>query len=283
MKIMFTLILVLLFPMASLGACTESIIRIEILDPVDNKPFVFTSKVYRPLNTLSRIPAVFILPPIVGETVIDRRLAKYFCQNNVAAYVVSLIKEMTPEEEIRNLNVHDNSYVRALAAMNRLLEVLKDDKQLNGNYGILGMSLGGMLATYISGNDSRIKASVVVVAAGNVSGVLSYSDQELVVAQREARMKMFGIKDQESYEKLLNPLIPNDPINFAQNIAPDSMYMFIANNDTTVPTRYQQLLRGKIPKPLVYEMNANHFSGIVKAGTVHAKKILNFFKSRLIN
>ncbi len=264
------------------AACDGNIQNFPMLDPVDQKPFEVTAKIYRPeqINN-QKVSTIFILPPIVGETVLDRKLATKFCNNGMAAYVLNVVKAIPLEEEIPNLNVHNDSYIRALAGVKTVLSQLENDSQLNGNFGILGMSLGGMLATYVAGSEPLIKASVIIVGAGNVPGVLSYSDQKIVKAQREARMKLFNIPDQKSYEEILKPLVPNDPINVAANIRPGSMYIFIAVNDTTVPTRFQQELRQKVPDPLVYEMNANHFNGIVKAGTIHAGKITNFFRYQL--
>lgn len=252
------------------------------IDPTDGKVFTARTKAYKPARS-TKVPAVFILPPIVGETVLDRRLGEKFCQNGIAAYILNVVKVIPTEEENLDLMVHDNSYVRALAGLRVVMKSLQSDNSLNGRYGLMGTSLGGMLAAYIAGSESAIIASVVVVGAGNVPGVLTYSDQELVRAQREARYGIFNLKSDQEYEDLLKPLVPNDPINVAHQVAPGSMYLFLALNDTTVPTKYQQELRSKVPSPLVYEMSGNHFNGIVKAGTIHAGKIINFFKRKLSN
>jgi hypothetical protein len=111
--------------------------------------------------------------------------------------------------------------------------------------------------------------------------VISYSDKTRVAAIRQGRMEKFNIPDQKSYELIFKDLIPHDPISVASNIRPGSMYLFMALNDTTVPTRYQQELRRKVADPLVYEMKGNHVTGIVKAGTIHSGSILNFFWNQL--
>lgn len=282
MKKLNLIVLSLLLPLSLHAACDGDTVTYPMIDPVDQKGFEVTAKVYRPnVRGNEKLATVFILPPIVGETVLDRKLAAKFCNKGMAAYILNVVKFIPLEEEIPNLNVHNDSYVRALAGVQTVLAKLKNDTQLNGNFGILGMSLGGMLATYVAGSEPMIKASVIVVGAGNVPGVLTYSDQKIVKAQREGRMKLFNIPDQKSYQEVLKPLVPNDPINVAANVRPGSMYMFIANNDTTVPTEFQQELRRKVPDPLVYEMNANHFNGIVKAGTIHAGKITNFLRNQL--
>lgn len=282
MKTLNLILLSFIFPLTLQAACDGLTKTFPMIDPVDQKPFEVTAKIYRPkMRNNEKIPTVFILPPIVGETVLDRRLASRFCNNGMASYILNVVKAIPLEEEIPNLYVHNDTYIRALVGVQTVIADLKNDPQLNGNYGILGMSLGGMIATYIAGSEPLIKASVIVVGAGNVPGVLAYSNQETVQEQRDARKKLFNIPNDVAYENLLKPLVPNDPINVAANVRPGSMYMFIANNDRTVPTKYQQELRSKVPDPLVFVMNANHLNGIIKAGTIHAGKITNFFYNQL--
>ena len=67
-----------------LGAsCDADLKNYPIVDPVDQSIFNVSAKVYRPGQiSKKKIPAIFIIPPIVGETVLDRRLAKIFCKND---------------------------------------------------------------------------------------------------------------------------------------------------------------------------------------------------------
>lgn len=282
MKNLILIIIASLFSVSTFSACDGHTEIFPMIDPVDQKPFNVTAKVYRPsVGKDEKFPVIFVLPPIVGETILDRKLSAKFCGRGMGAYIVNAVKDIPLEEEIPNLNVHDDSYVRALAGIRTVLSTLESDPMVDGNFGILGMSLGGMLSTFVAGSEPKIKASVIVVGAGNVPGVLTYSEQERVKAQRLGRMSLFNLKDQQSYFDLLKERVPNDPINVAANIRPGSMYMFIALNDVTVPTKYQMELKNKVPDPLVYEMNANHFNGILKAGTIHAGKITNFFMNQL--
>jgi dienelactone hydrolase len=264
------------------ASCNSKLETYKMTDPIDHGLFEISAKVYRPkVHNQKKISTIFIIPTIIGESVIDRRMANKFCSNGMAVYLLDVVKDIPTEEEIQNFEVHDDLYVRALAAMRTVISALKADAQLNGKFGILGMSQGGMISAFIAGSESDIQASVIVVGAGNVPGVLAYSDQARITEIRNSRMKQFNIKDQESYQQVFKDLVPHDPISVAANIRPGSMYMFIANNDTTVPTKFQQELRQKVPDPLVYEMRANHFTGILKAGSIHAGKITSFFLKQL--
>jgi dienelactone hydrolase len=248
-------------------------------DAVDGSLWAMTSKQYLTSNPTS--PMVFILPPIVGETILDRRLAERFCRAGLSTLILHAVREVSPEREARDLAIHDESYVRAHGAVSAVMNAIEAQGLRPTRYGVLGMSLGGMLAAYVAGAENKISASVVVAGAGNAAGVLSHSDQELVVAQRKKRFETLGFTGVDSYEAALRAAISHDPLSVAANVPARSMYLFIATRDTTVPTRYQRELRQAINSPLVFEMRAGHTSGLVKAGTIHAGKITNFMVKRL--
>ena len=264
---------------SAFAQCTGNERSFQAIDPIDQSTWEIRTKEYLPAK--KGVPVIFVLPPIVGETVLDRRVASKFCANGMAAYVIQVVKENSQEREINDLRVHDESYERALGGVRQLISAMDNDTSFNGKFGILGMSLGGMLSSYVAGSEPRITASVIVAGAGNVPGVLAGSDQEIVVRQRNARLSALGLADVQDYRERLSSFVTRDPLFVAANVAPRSMYLFIANSDTTVPTRYQQELRQAIKDPLVFVMNASHAPGLIKAATLHVVKMTSFFSKRL--
>lgn len=273
------LMVLLIFTTSTLWAdCRETLSLTETIDPTDGTDWQVSTKSYLTSRTKSFI---FIVSPIVGETVLDRRLAQRFCANGMSTIIAGVVKEDNPLTADADLSIHDKSYVRALAGIQALMNQIQLTSP-EARFGILGMSLGGMLSAYIAGADARIEASVIVAGAGNAAGVLADSDQQIVKGQRERRLTLFNLSSASDYENLLRPLIINDPLSVAGNIKPNSSYLFIANADTTVPTRYQRELREAIAEPLVYAMNVGHTQALIRAGTIHAGKIVSFFKRRLL-
>ncbi len=257
--------------------CRETDGALDIIDPTDGLNWEISTKNYLSTRTNS---TVFIISPIVGETILDRRLAQRLCANGISAVIAGVVKEENPLTADSDLTIHNKSYVRALAGIQALMnQTLSRDPK--ARFGILGMSLGAMISAYVAGSDERIEASVLVAGAGNAAGVLADSDQQIVKSQRERRYGIFNINTPKEYEDLLRPVINNDPLSVAGNIKADSTYLFIANNDTTVPTRYQRELRATINSPLVYSMNVAHTQALIRAGTIHAGKIVGFFSRRL--
>jgi len=263
------------------SACDSSTSTVPLVDPTKAEPWEVDLRSYRP-QRLSR-GVVLVFPSIAGETVLERRFAQRLCRQGLEAHVLNVVRETNPEEERRDLSIHDASYVRALAGVRAVIAKLDAERTQAPRFAIVGASLGGMLAAHVAGSEERIVASVLIAGAGNVPGVLAHSDQEQVVRQRRARFEEFSLSSAGEYEQLLAPLVPNDPLNVAGNIPAESSYLFIALQDTTVPTRYQQQLRQAIARPVVYTLNSGHVASIVKAYTLHAGKMASFLRRRLGN
>lgn len=279
MKKLILLTALSLVSLSAFAQCTGETRTFDAVDPVDKSDWKISTKMYVPRT--KNAPVVFVLPPIVGETILDRRMAARFCANGMAAYIIQVVREVSSEREVSDLRVHDESYDRALGGVRQLITTLDREAGVRLNYGLMGMSLGGMFSAFIAGSEPRINATVIVASGGDVPSVLATSDQESVAAQRNARIRNFGLIDSMSYEDLLRKSITNDPVAVAGNIAPGSLYMFIATSDTTVPTRNQRLLRNAIREPLVFTVNSAHTATLIKASTLHAGKITSFLAKRL--
>lgn len=263
------------------AACLGSLATYKIVDPIDSSEWKFTANVYLPETAQNKLhPVVFVLPTIVGQTVLEKKVATKICRNGMGAYVLNLIKEIPFKEQVHNLNIHDDLYVRALASLRHVISELKLDSKVSGEYGIVGASQGAMISTYLAGSEPLIKTSVLIAGAGNVPGVLAYSDQKFIQSQREARMEARGIKTQEEYQKLLADKVPNDPISVAHQIKPGTAFVFVALKDTTVPVKFQKELLERIPEPKVMELKAAHVPAIIKATTLHGDKIIEFLRGQ---
>ena len=276
--------LILVFCFISFSAwgapCDGNTQTFPTTDPQTGKEWFVKARAFRPA-TSSKVPAIFILPPIDGANELDRTLARAFCASGMGAYIVNIINDPEFEDRTWDLNTHTYEVLRVEKGLKLVMDKLETDSGVSGKFGILGASLGGIQSAYIAGSDTRIIASVILAGAGNVPGILAFSEQNTIKNLREARMSLFGIQDQPTYESIMNPFILFDPIDVAGNVKPGSMMMFITTKDDDVPTVYQQELRSKVREPRVIEIDAEHIPGIVIAGTVHGPDIIEFFKDWL--
>lgn len=281
MKHLNLFIIFFLISLSALGApCDGSTESYPTTDPQTGKDWVVKSRAYRP-NTSDKVPVVFILPPIDGANELDRTLAVALCASGVGAYIVNIINDPEFEDRTWDFNTHTFEVLRVEKGLNLVMNKLERDNGVSGKFGIMGASLGGIQSAYIAGSNPKISASVILAGAGNVPGILAFSEQETIRKLREARLALFGIPDQQTYESLMKPFIIFDPIDVASSVKPGSMMMFITTKDVDVPTVYQQELRAQVREPKVIEIDAEHVPGIVIAGTVHGPQIINFFKDLL--
>lgn len=275
------LILTLTFlSFCSYAQCTGRVRIFNMPDPVDGTPWPLVTKEYIPRN--QGAPVIFILPPIIGETQLDRQLAVRFCNSGMATYILHTMKPVRRQREVNDFKVHDEAFLRAHGAVRSVIYKLESRARILPRYGILGMSLGGVFAAYVAAVEPKISASVVIAGAGNPAGVLAYSDQQRVVNLRQRRMRELNIPNVRTYESQLRSTLTIDPLDVVSRIEPNSMYMFIPNSDRTVPVRYQRELRAAVREPLVYVMRGSHRTGLVKATRLHGGKITSFFAKRLL-
>lgn len=274
------LILTLTFlSFCSYAQCTSQIRTFAMTDPVDGTAWPLLTKEYSPRKSVS--PVIFILPPIVGETQLDREFAVRFCNAGITVYILHVMRPVNRERELHDFSVHDEAFIRAHAAVKHVIFDLESERTLLPRYGIMGMSLGGVLAAYVAGVEPKILASTIIAGAGNTPGLLAYSDQRIVVNLRQRRMRELNIPTARTYEAQLRSVLKIDPLNVVARIEPRSMYLFIPNSDRTVPVRYQRELQAAVREPIVYVMRGNHRTGLAKASRLHGGKIVSFFTRRL--
>jgi hypothetical protein len=277
-KIIFALIF-FLSSSFSFAVCSGNLRFFEMKDPIDQGTWKLRSREFVPAITMS--PVIFIIPPIVGETALDRELAVRFCNSGMTVYIAHVTKRISRERETYDFRVHDEAFIRAQGAIQFMILKLNSESVHERKFGILGMSLGGVLAAYVAATEPQILASAIIAGAGNSAGLIAHSDQEIVVELRLRRMRALRITTVEAYEEQLRSVLRIDPLDVMGSVLPDSMYMFIPNSDTTVPIRFQRELRYAVRGPLVYVMRGFHRAGLIKATYLHGGKILSFFRNRL--
>lgn len=282
---MFKLIFVILILLSSFSAwaiCDGATQKISHPDPVNTGIFNIEAKVYRPLVPAgSRFPVVFILPPVVGETPLDGALALNLCTNGIGAYILNVLNDPTPQEQVQNLNTHEDGLIRAEFALGKFLELFASDPEVSGQYGILGASLGGIISSYLFGVEPRLKAGVLLAAGGNIAEILTNSQQTAVKKLRQSRKDSFSLPDDLAYENLVRPFITREPLIFAPNILAGSVLMFIMKFDRDVPTKNQRELSESIQGESLIELNNTHIPGIIEASTVFQDEIIKFLQEKL--
>jgi dienelactone hydrolase len=282
MKTYLTVILCFMFSHNALALCDGAVQKTSIPDPVNTTTFNIEARTYRPpVAPGEKFPIVFILPAIVGETPLDGALALNFCLNGMGAYVLNVLNDPPEGEQVGNLNTHEDTLIRAEVALNQLISNLASDPEVNGRYGIIGASQGAIISSYLSGVVPEISGSVIIAGGGGLANILATSEQESVKSLREKRLAAFNLPDAKAYEDLMTPFITLEPLIVVPQTRPDTALLFVLKKDIDVPTKNQRLLAEAYNRPRVIEINNTHIPGIVEASTLHASRILSFFREKL--
>jgi hypothetical protein len=99
MKNLVLTLALILVSFCSYAQCTGKVRIFDMADPVDGSPWPLVTNEYVP--NYQGAPVIFILPPIVGETQLDRQLALKFCNSGMAAYILHTMRHIDRQRELR--------------------------------------------------------------------------------------------------------------------------------------------------------------------------------------
>jgi cephalosporin-C deacetylase-like acetyl esterase len=130
------------------------------------------------------------------------------------------------EKEFRSLVMRSRQALDWLAAQDEV-----DESRL----ATFGVSAGGIISACLAGADPRPSAHVLVLAGGPLADVLLDTEEDRFNGYFEELREKTGWTDAKIREGL-REAIRTDPIQLASRVPRESVLMFIARNDESVPT-----------------------------------------------
>lgn len=233
-----------------------------------------------------QVPVVIMIPPVGGTNILDTQMARTFCDYDIAAIVLKndfANIDYQAEVELLPPEDHQKTFYRIVAAVKGSMAMIDDDDNLKyDKIGIFGVSLGGILSSFVMETQSDISAGYFLVAGGDIPQILAYSEQENVSIIRRKRMNEENISTKEEYENYLRRYITLDPIDLAVTMLPETINMVIAKKDTTVPSSNQFALHKAFGEPEAIYYNSGHLDTII--GTLlwgqNRADVARFFSAR---
>ncbi len=119
--------------------------------------------------------------------------------------------------------------------------------------GIVGVSLGGIIAGLVVGVDQRFSRNVLVLAGGDPADILWHAPETGIV---RARLSELGY----TLDRLRKESQGIDPLTFAKRAKPSQVLMINATGDTTVPRRNTEALWEALGRPAIHWYPAGHYS-----------------------
>jgi dienelactone hydrolase len=255
-------------------------IDLEGVSPVDSAPYPVKIRYYK-TNDRGPRPLIVILPPILGVTPLDTLMAAYLAGRGYHVMICELAEDVT--DLSRPLEDIDNLFSRATSGARAMLDFASTLPEVDmTKVGGFGASLGGIRLAILMGVEPRIKTAFLAVTGGNISEVMSFSQEGRVKPYREARMRIEGIANESEFHDRLKPLSFIDPVFLAKNIPTDKIFMLMSTKDTCVPTKNQIELLNALGNPEHRYVEYPHMTAAASA-LFMKKEIFNFLLTRMID
>jgi dienelactone hydrolase len=265
------------------GDCAKTRVSLQVMDPKRfGVSFVFDLTVIRPLNAKGPMPVMILIPTIEGITRVEQKLATNFCDMRVAS-IIADVNDNTEPNEYPAWGLEDQRNRMAIFALRTIIDYARNHPSFNPDkIGMMGSSLGGIIASFIAGMESeRLAAVVTVVAGGNIPFILSKSDNKHVAKIREGRMKHAQVSSAEEYENRLRETVRYDPMYFAFSGRTDRMLMVMSTGDSKVPSEMQLELHRAFGKPKESMFTVGHVGTILGIAYMYFDTVGKFLREKM--
>lgn len=218
-------------------------------------------------------PTVIVNPISGGGYEFERFVARDLSRRGYQALVLF----RPPGEEVDGLGEDfqalEEELRSAVASRRRLVDWLQTLSEVDaGHIGLHGTSLGGMLTVLHAAADSRIVASVVLMAGGGFPELLCRSIEP--EPRRLARANGVPSDATEAqlaaFENLARPVLLTDPILLAPYIDPHSVLMVTTSRDLSVPSFLQERLCGALGNPTTLSLPTGHYGAVIYVPLIQA-------------
>jgi dienelactone hydrolase len=213
----------------------------------------------RPLSLDPR-PLILVSPILSNKLTLMNAFASGFVRQGYSVAILPR-KELAFDPYRSFVEAEAESRLVVLRAR-QALDWLGAQPQVDaGRVGVFGISAGGIVAASLLGADPRVKAGVLVFAGAPMADVFVASTEDSVREKiREAEQTQGWSRSQ--IRQMLFENLRTDPLVLAPRVKRESVLMFIATKDDSVPTATQKRLWEALGRPESYELSAGHYSGV---------------------
>lgn len=169
-------------------------------------------------------------------------------------------------------------FARTVLHQRLLLRWLRAGDANERPYFVLGISLGGMVATVLAAQEPDLRGIAVCLSGGDLAGLIQVSSERRVQDWRAARFRMDGVGDDHLQWELATYL-RHEPLRFAPSVATERVLFVSADFDTVVPRRHQDLLWEALGRPARLRVPLGHYSSALLLDGIVAA-VIRYFDTR---
>lgn len=172
----------------------------------------------------------------------------------------------------------DDLFRRTVLHQRVLLAWLRAEHPPDGLF-VLGMSMGGMVATVLTALEPDVDGTALCLAGADLAGLIACSTEVRVRRWTEWRQETDGVgRDHVQWE--LEQFLRYEPLPFAAAIPTEKVLLVGATFDTVVPPRHQDLLWEALGRPARLYVPLGHYSAALAIDPILAAAA-DHFRERL--
>ncbi len=228
-----------------------------------------------------RRPAIVVSPITNGPNKVARIVADDLASHGFHAVIVDRPAGEGAEKAKVELEALEVEMRDAVAARRRVIDWLLERPDVDpSRIGAYGVSLGGILTVSLTAADDRIRASVAVMAGGDLPAVIARS----VEPECRSLAVHNGVSEDAptsaeiaAFEEKARAIVLTDPLVLAPHIDPREIFLITTRRDTSVPSFLQDRLRDALGGPETVSLPTGHYSAILYLPIVkrRAREFLN--------
>ena len=223
-----------------------------------------------------KFATILVLPVANGVDFCAKGFAGHFASNGLNCAIVH--NRNVEIEDIQNAEYVEDYLRQTVLDSRQILDYLVEREEVDSNkFGCLGMSLGGIRASIVSGVDERIKCCVVGLAGGSMADIAFLS--ELKEVKRYIRGLVEKGISLETIHAEVSDKIVTDPLKLAEYADARETLMYVAMFDRVIHRKCGNKLWEASGKPEAVYFFSGHFTSLLFLPYAEHDS-LNFFKKK---
>jgi dienelactone hydrolase len=229
---------------------------------------------YRPKGQ-GPFPAVVILPITRGDYY-TQNFAIYLAERGYACLRFESTKNFTDESH-KTLESAEQLLRHYVIDVRRSIDWLLLQKEVDSSHlGIMGISLGAVVASVVMEVEPRIQAGVFLLGGADLAGIINTSEENSLIKFRRRVIAHDGLEEQKFREVAALVLKPIDPLTYAHQVNPDKILMINGYFDRVIQRKYVKAFWEALGRPELIFIPTGHYSAGLLVAYARAKTEAHF-------
>jgi dienelactone hydrolase len=229
---------------------------------------------YRPKGQ-GPFPGVVILPITRGDYY-TQNFAVYLAERGYACLRFESTKNFT-DDSYKTLESAERLLRHYVIDVRRGIDWLSAQKEVDAHrLGIMGISLGAIVASVVMGVDARVQAGVFLLGGANLAGIIDTSEENSLIKFRRRVIEHEGLDAQQFKDAATRVLKPVDPMSYAHRLNPHRVLMINGYFDHVIHREYVKAFWEASSRPELVFIPTGHYSAGFLVAYARAKTFAHF-------